>query len=256
MKIYHGLGDKPRFERGVATLGSFDGVHCGHRALLAEVRRRAAMQGVESVVYTFEPHPRITLRCAEGLKLLNTTAEKAVLLEAEGIDNIVFIPFTEEFSRLSPQAFISDYIVACGIGTLVVGFNHRFGRDKQGDYAYLSSSHQPLWPEVVEVEQQFIGDEKVSSTILRQVIAGGDMARARYMLGRDYIFAGSADGSGRVVSDDPQYKLLPPAGRYRAVINGCECTVCISDDGVVTADIPTVRDERVYINIGVKYADL
>lgn len=252
MKIFRGFDDLPCFENGVATLGSFDGVHCGHKALLAEVRRRAAAQGSESVVYTFEPHPRITLNCAEGLKLLNTAEEKAFLLSEAGVDNLVFIPFTEAFSRLSPEQFISEYVVRYGIGTLVVGYNHRFGRDKQGDYAYLSSSKHQGWPEVAEVGQQFVGNGKVSSTIIRKSVAEGDMDNALRMLGRPYIFAGDMNECGEAVSSDPEYKLLPPVGRYEAAIDGCRCTVRITESGRVKIEGANTGKDRVYINIGIK----
>ena len=231
MKVFRGFENLNPFVNGVATIGSFDGVHCGHRALLSTVRRLAAERGGESVVFTFDPHPRITLGRAEGLKLLNTTEEKLTLLAAAGIDNTVVIPFTEEFSRLSPDEFIADCIVRAGVRTLAVGYNHRFGRDKAGDYAYLSSARREVWPEVVEVEQQLVGSGKVSSTVIRRVIAEGDMAAASRLLGEPYIFIGMASGGGEVVSPERDYKLLPPAGEYAAEVDGRRCAVHIADDG-------------------------
>lgn len=252
MKIFRGFDDIPRFDGGIATLGSFDGVHCGHMALLNEVLRRAREKGVQSVVYTFEPHPRITLNRAEGLRLLSTAAEKARLLEAAGVDNLIYMPFTEAFSRLSPDEFISQCLVRYGVGTLVVGYNHRFGRDKQGDYEYLSSAGRPLWPEVVEVGQYLVGEGRVSSTIIRNLVAAGDMERAVQLLGHAYLVAGHADGDGYVMPEEPEYKLLPPAGKYAAEVDGCRCEVLVDDDGRLRIEGCGKRDDILYINIGIR----
>ena len=151
MRVFRGFDELPHFRCGVATIGSFDGVHSGHRILLDTVESLARQHGGESIVLTFEPHPRITLGCAEGLKLLTTTEEKLVLLERAGVDNVIIIPFTVEFSRLTPQRFLEEYIRGkAGISYLVVGYNHHFGRDKSGDFNYLSSSGEELGLHVVQ----------------------------------------------------------------------------------------------------------
>lgn len=215
MRVFYGFDALPHFVRPTVTVGSYDGVHSGHLALLRTVAGRARAQGGESVVLTFEPHPRVTLGRADGLRLLTSLEEKIYLLGQQGIDNLIVIPFDKAFSALAPDTFIRDYLVGrIGAETLVVGFNHRFGRDKQGSYDYLGSHGFGL--EVVEVGECDVDAEKVSSTVIRHLVAQGDMARAARLLSHPYLVIGTA-AAGRIRTDDP-LKLLPPAGSYQVRI--------------------------------------
>ena len=223
MKVIWGFGNPPTLRNGVATVGSYDGVHSGHRILLDEVVRRAKASEGESVVLTFEPHPRITLGNDEGLRLLSSFDEKCRLLELVGIDYVVVIPFDKTFSQLSREEFIDDYLVGkLGLKQLVVGYNHHFGRNKEGNHSFLLQ-HGGL--EVVEVAQYTDNGNKVSSTTIREALAEGDFALARQLLGHPYIIIGMADADGMVSAD--KYKLLPTAGRYACTVNGVdsECEV-------------------------------
>ena len=218
MKVVWGFDNPPQIRNGVATVGSYDGVHSGHRILLDEVVRRAKACEGESVVLTFEPHPRITLGNDEGLRLLSSFDEKCRLLEQVGIDYMVVIPFDKSFSQLSREEFIDDYLVGkLGLKQLVVGYNHHFGHNKEGNHSFLLQ-HGGL--EVVEVAQYTDNGNKVSSTTIREALAEGDFALARQLLGHPYIIIGMADAEG-VVSTD-KYKLLPTTGRYACTINGVE----------------------------------
>ena len=144
MKVFHGIDRLPAFRHPAATVGSFDGVHGGHSELLAAVRRFARERDGESIVVTFSPHPRIVLETQTDLRLLTTLDEKAWLLERAGIDNLVVIPFTREFSRTGSADFIRrDLIGKLGVETLVMGYNHHFGHNKEGDYGSLRSSERP-----------------------------------------------------------------------------------------------------------------
>lgn len=224
MKVVWGFDNPPMIRNGVATVGSYDGVHRGHRILLDEVVRRAKASDGESVVLTFEPHPRITLGNDEGLRLLSTFEEKCRLLEQIGVDYVVVIPFDEAFSRLSREEFIDDYLVGkLGIRELVVGYNHHFGHNKEGNHSFLLQ-HGAL--QVVEVAQYTDNGNKVSSTTIRKAVGEGDMALARQLLGHTYIIIGIADDEGVVTTD--RYKLLPSDGHYACTINGVEseCEVC------------------------------
>ena len=224
MKVIWGFDNPPLIRNGVATVGSYDGVHRGHRILLDEVMRRAKESDGESVVLTFEPHPRITLGNDEGLLLLSTFEEKCRLLEQVGVDYVVVIPFDKAFSRLSREEFIDDYLVGkLGIKQLVVGYNHHFGHNKEGNHSFLLQ-HGAL--QVVEVAQYTDNGNKISSTTIRKAVGSGDMALARQLLGHTYIIIGIADAEGAVVVD--KYKLLPSDGHYACTINGVEseCEVC------------------------------
>ncbi len=228
MKVVWGFDNPPALHYGVATVGSYDGVHRGHRILLDEVVRRARECGGESVVLTFEPHPRITLGNDEGLKLLSTLEEKCLLLESVGVDYVVVIPFDEAFSRLSREVFTDDYLVGrLGIKELIVGYNHHFGHNKEGDHSFLVQ-HGAL--KVVEVAQYTDNGGKVSSTVIRQAMSEGKMSQARQLLGHTYIIIGEADAEGRVATDN--YKLLPCDGRYDCTING-NASTCKVADGVL-----------------------
>ena len=228
MKVVRGFDNPPVLRNAVATVGSYDGVHCGHRILLDEVVRRAKECEGESVVLTFEPHPRITLGNDEGLQLLSTFEEKCVLLEQVGVDYVVVIPFDKAFSRLSREEFIDDYLVGkLDIKQLVIGYNHHFGHNQSGDHSFLVE-HTPL--EIVEVAQYTDNGQKVSSTTIRKSLSEGNLSLARQMLGHPYIIIGIADSEGEVAID--KYKLLPADGHYDCTING-KATTCEVSGGVL-----------------------
>lgn len=179
MRIFHGFDALPRFRHATATVGSFDGVHRGHRALIEHLIAEARRSGGESVVLTFEPHPRITLGRAEGLVLLTSFEEKAALLEQIGVDVLIVIPFDQAFSRLTCREFIEEYLIRkVGVETLVVGFNHRFGHDG-ADFSTLGMEHL----RIVRVDEERVTGEKVSSTIIRRLIQQGEREEAERLLG-------------------------------------------------------------------------
>ncbi len=224
MKIVWGFENAPALRNGVATVGSYDGVHRGHRILLDEVIRQAKECEGESVVLTFEPHPRITLDNDEGLRLLTSFEEKCALLEQVGVDYVVVIPFDEAFSRLSREEFIDDYLIGkLRIKRLIVGYNHHFGHNKEGNHSFLVQ-HGAL--DVVQVAQYTDNGNKISSTAIRHAIAEGDIALARQLLGHTYVIIGEADEQGRVTVD--KYKLLPTDDEYDCLINGAKgrCKIC------------------------------
>ena len=184
--------------------------------------------------------PACPLARADGLRLLTSLEEKIYLLGQQGIDNLIVIPFDKAFSALAPDTFIRDYLVGrIGAETLVVGFNHRFGRDKQGSYDYLGSHGFGL--EVVEVGECDVDAEKVSSTVIRRLVAQGDMACAARLLSHPYLVIGTA-AAGRIRTDDP-LKLLPPAGSYQVRIGGrpARLTVDASQNLIIRDGCPDGR---------------
>ena len=228
MQIINGFDNLPKIVHAVATLGSYDGVHLGHKVLIEQVIARAKARGGKSVVLTFEPHPRITLGKAEGLKLLSTVEEKAVLLEQLGVDYMLIIPFDLEFSRLSHQEFIERYLIEkLGIEELVIGYNHHFGHNKSGDYSYLADKQLIA---VTQVEQQRVESDKVSSTVIRTALSDGDIATATRLFGHKYLICGKSDENGFIATNI--YKLLPPEGNYAAIVNGVVESVSICSNGV------------------------
>jgi riboflavin kinase/FMN adenylyltransferase len=175
----------PRLREPVVTVGSFDGVHRGHRFLLDILRQRADLADGESVVVTFGEHPRRVLESDGELRVLTSPAEKAALLAEARVDNLVVMPFTEATSRLSAEEFVRDFLVArLGVRELVVGYNHRLGHDRQGDAEVLRSLGERYGFRVFCAPRFEAEGEKISSTTIRRALSAGDTTTAERMLGR------------------------------------------------------------------------
>lgn len=169
MRVFHGFDDLPQFQRPVATIGTFDGVHAGHRALLGRVVERARAIAGQSIVITFDRHPRGEER------LLTTLDEKIALIEALGIDHLIVIPFTEAIKGLTARDFVCDYLIArLGVQELVVGFDHRLGSDRSNDF-------EGLGLHIERVARQ----GEASSSRIRELLEAGKTEEAAQLLGRD-----------------------------------------------------------------------
>ena len=212
--------------RPVLTVGIFDGVHLGHRYLLEKLKERAGQLDGESVVLTLWPHPRTVLN-QEGnhFKLLNTLDEKKDLLKKAGLDHLIILPFTTDFSRLSSCDFIREILVEkCRILHLVVGYNHRFGRDREGNFDKLSDCAVRFGFGIEKMEAFQAGSMEISSTEIRDLLLMGDIRRANQMLGWDYGFSGNVVGGSRLgsamgfptanITLYEDHKLLPADGVY------------------------------------------
>ena len=220
MRVTHGFEALPAGLRSAVTVGSYDGVHEGHRALLRQTVAEARRTGTESVVLTFEPHPRLffeeqTPQPEERrLRLLTTLEEKIRLLGETGVDRLLVVRFDRDFSRLLPDEFVRLLHDRLGAERLVVGYDHRFGRNRSGDRNELQRAAAGCGMRVVELSEQAVGgSEHVSSTVVRDAVARGEMARAARLLGHPYLLAAEGDGTGRLRLAEPR-KLLPPAGSY------------------------------------------
>lgn len=237
MRVFRGLDNLPVFTNAVATMGSFDGVHSGHRVLLDRVKRLATELKGESIVLTFEPHPRYVLGTGDDMLLLTTIDEKLWLLEQAGIDNVIVIPFTTEFSLLSPEEYIEQVVVRLSLRALVVGYNHRFGHKKEGDYDFLERRSDF---EVHMVEQQQVVGSKVSSTILRQLLSQGLNTKAATLLGHDYLICAKFDEQG--IAQVDQHKLLPAEGSYDVEANGERVKLHVASDSTLRLE-PQMQGE-------------
>ncbi len=213
MRIFEGFDHSGEIVRPVATIGSYDGVHIGHRHILALLQQTAAQRDGETTLITFHPHPRQVLHPDEPLFLLNTLSEKLELLESLGIDNVILVPFTLAFSRISATDFVHHYLVdQLHVDTLIVGYNHHLGHDQTGNSTTLRQWGIQAGFRVEEMPRQLVGAEKVSSTVVRGQIAQGAMQQAAQYLGAPYPLHGVLHGD-RLTEVDP-IKLLPPPGRY------------------------------------------
>jgi riboflavin kinase / FMN adenylyltransferase len=211
------------------TVGSFDGVHLGHQAVLREIASRAAEAGRSSVLVTFEPHPLEVVNPQAAPPLLTTGPERREILAQTALDYVFFLRFDRRLAALSPEQFVRDVLLArCGMRELVIGPDHGFGRGRSGDVETLRRLGKSLKFDVDVVDDVDVGDQHVSSSRIRRAVAGGDLATAARMLGRPYSVSGvvgQGERRGRLLgvptinlADLPPQKLLPPDGVYAARI--------------------------------------
>ena len=230
MKIYHGIDDFSRLAYAVVTSGTFDGVHLGHQKILSRLREIADKNKGETVVITYWPHPRLVLHPEDDtLKLLNTFEEKAAFLKDQGIQHLIRIPFTKEFSQLSSEEFIQKILVdTIGTRKLVIGYDHRFGHNREGSFEQLKINAPRYGFEVEEIPRQDVDHVGVSSSKIRKALEDGDIDTATHFLGQPYALTGRVvmgDRIGRTlgyptanIEVDSKFKLIPADGIYAATV--------------------------------------
>ena len=221
------LKDMEHNPNTVVTVGTFDGVHEGHRALMETVVAKAKKRNARSVVVTFDPHPRTIIHPkGESIRLLTSLKERAEILDEIGVDVLCVIPFTRDFSLLSSEEFVRDEIHAkIGISEFVIGYDHHFGRDRSGTIETLENLGPELGFDVYVVSKREMGEVTISSTVIRKAIQeDGDMNQAARLLGRPYMLNGlviHGDERGRLIGFptanlQPEHpdKILPKNGIY------------------------------------------
>ena len=226
MKVYFSIDSIPAFTKAVVTIGTFDGVHTGHKSILEQLKREAARIGGETVIITFHPHPRKVIVSGQPrIQLINTIDEKIELLHKNGIDHLVVVPFTDAFAQQSPQDYIQQFLVEkFHPHTVIIGYDHRFGKDRKGDYKLLEEYSQRLGFNLMEIPAHVINDNTVSSTRIREAILKGNTDVANTLLGYDFFFEGTVvDGNklGRTLGYptanlriENEEKLIPGNGIY------------------------------------------
>ncbi|MDE0561183.1 bifunctional riboflavin kinase/FAD synthetase [Algoriphagus sp. NF] len=234
MKIYEGLSQFENVPNPVVTSGTFDGVHLGHQKILQRIREIAKSIKGETILLTFWPHPRLVLYPKEhNLRLLSTFEEKAKLLRQFGIDHLISIPFTKEFSQLTSQEFIQRILVdKIRTKKLVIGYDHRFGKNREGSFEYLQQHSGEFGFDLEEISRQDVDEIGVSSTKIRNALESGDIITANNFLGRPYELNGlviKGQQIGRSIGFPTanvhipnSYKLIPKDGVYavEASVNG------------------------------------
>ncbi len=234
MKVYNHISEFKGVNHAVVTVGTFDGVHIGHQKIIARLKEIAQEQNGETVLLTFYPHPRMILFPDDtSLKLINTMDEKIKLLESYGLDHLIIYPFEKDFSRITPTEYVRDLLVKqVGVKTLVIGYDHRFGRNRQGNFELLEELSPVYDFDVKEISAQEINDIRVSSTKVRKSILEGDIETATNYLGHAITFSGKVvkgDQLGRTIGYPTAnielnqiHKLIPEGGVYaiKSEING------------------------------------
>jgi riboflavin kinase / FMN adenylyltransferase len=261
MEIYHDLESfrKPGFV--ALTVGTFDGIHSGHRKVFDLLTETAFKKGGESLVWTFNPPPRLALDPGNtSLRFLNTLDEKIELVRNAGIDNLIIFPFTEEFSRLSPEDFITKYLVnKAGAKVIIIGYDHMFGKGGQGGYTTLIQLGKELGYEVIRLDPEKNGDEIISSSRIRELLLEGRVEEASSMLGYHYTLGGKVvigQQLGRkigfptanILVDDP-HKLIPAHGVYAVIVRtGRDLSLQPS----AHCQLPTANRMNGMCNIGIR----
>lgn len=274
MKVHRDINNLPLFKNAAITIGTFDGVHTGHCQIIHQLKKEAQQNNGESVIITFDPHPRMILNAEKGLppiKLLNTLSEKTELLEKQGIDHLVIVPFTLDFSNQTAEEYIADFLVSkFHPKTIIIGYDHRFGKNRSGDYKLLEKYQETYRYAVKEIPEHVLHHVIISSTKIRHALTEGDVATANECLGYDYFFEGSViDGNklGRtlgyptanvLINDDN--KLVPAIGIYavRAALHKGEKTPAnkfvessIHDGMMSIGKRPTIGGKEVVVEVNI-----
>lgn len=225
MAIHNNIDNLPNFKNAVVTIGTFDGVHEGHKVILKKVIEEARHINGESILLTFDPHPRKLIYPDQKVDILTPLDKKLELIKQIGIEHIVVVPFTKAFASLSAERYITDFLVKYfNPSKIVIGYDHHFGHDRAGNIELLSAMKEKYNYEIVEINAQLIDDATISSTKIRNSILSGDIAEANKMLGRPYsIYASVIEGQklGRTIGyptanlqADNDEQITPANGVY------------------------------------------
>lgn len=192
MQVHKNMDQLPVFRNAVITIGTFDGVHMGHRQVIKNLKEEARTINGETVVITFHPHPRKVVSSAIlGIRLINSLDEKIELLQQLGADHLVIVPFTEVFANQSAEEYVREFLVSkFHPHTIIIGYDHRFGRDRAGDYRLLEKYAVVYNYHLKEIPKHIIDHISISSTNIREAVLHGDMETANKLLGYDFFFSG------------------------------------------------------------------
>ncbi|WP_428327549.1 bifunctional riboflavin kinase/FAD synthetase [Mucilaginibacter sp.] len=230
MRIYHHIDEFTRLNNAVVTIGTFDGVHIGHRKIISGIKDLAASSGGETVLLTFFPHPRMILHPEdESIRMINTITEKAELLEQLGIDHLIITPFSRDFSNQTAEEYIREVLVnKIGTKKIVIGYDHRFGKDRLGGLQDMQRLGPVYGFEVVEIPEQDINDVAISSTRIRAALLNGEIELANTFLGYPFFINGTVirgDQIGRQIGFptaniviQERYKLIPADGIFAVTV--------------------------------------
>jgi len=225
VRVYQGIEEFEKIDKAVVTTGTFDGVHIGHQCILNRLNELAKKVEGQSVLLTFFPHPRMVIHPDAEIQLINTIEEKTALLEAAGIEHLIVHPFTKSFSRLSSVEFVRDLLVnKIGTEHLVIGYDHHFGRNREGSFEHLMEFGPLYGFQVEEIPAQDIDEVNVSSTKIRKALLKGDVQAANEFLGHAFTISGKVVKGKQIgrklgfptanLELNDRYKLVPANGIY------------------------------------------
>lgn len=263
MKVHYDLKALPPFKHAVITTGAFDGVHRGHQQIIHRMREIAKEVGGETIIITFHPHPRkITSSVPGEIKQLTSLNERIKLLEKAGIDHLVVVNFDHGFSNLTASEYVKDFLFKYfHPHTIIVGYDHRFGKGRTGNFELLAQFGLSLYFKVEEINEQLVGDEIVSSTHIRNYLTEKNIRKANELLGYPYFFEGfvvRGNQIGRTIGFptanlhiNEEEKLIPSNGVYAVRVSG----TCFGNrilNGMMNIGIrPTVEGRRKVIEVNI-----
>jgi riboflavin kinase / FMN adenylyltransferase len=230
MRVYRQISEFTSHCRPVATVGVFDGVHLGHMEIISRLSATAREKNCESVVITFEPHPRLVLPHHAEIKLLQTLDEKLQRFELAGVDAVLVIPFDKEFARITPHDFIKNVLVdSLHVSHVITGYDHFFGQNRQGDFDMLSKLGMEFGFTVDELPMVSVSSNTVSSSSIRRALLDGNVAMAAEMLGYAYSISGDVVSGNKIgrnigfptanLKPDSPHKLVPGQGVYATLVS-------------------------------------
>ena len=289
MKVFTTIPNYPSENKSIVTIGTFDGVHLGHRVVLRRMREIAKKTKGKSVLFTFFPHPRYVLhKDNQNMKLITTLQEKQDLINQAGLDNLVIHEFTKKFSRIKPVNFVRDILVEqLNVHTLVIGYDHHFGRNREGSIQELTTLADLYDFNIEKIDPQYFEDVTVSSSKIRKLIEKGEMVKAKQYLGYEFMLNGKVikgNSLGKTINFptanivvEDKWKILPADGVYAVKIvleakeykgmmnigqkptvdgNGLSLEVNIFDfnqdiygKGIEIRFVKRIRDERKFENL-------
>jgi riboflavin kinase/FMN adenylyltransferase len=263
MKVHYDLASLPQFKDAIVTMGAFDGVHKGHQQIIQRMKQLAKKVLGETIIITFHPHPRKVISSVPGeIKQLSSIKERIHLLEAAGIDHLVIIDFNYNFSNLTAEQYVEDFLYHhFKPNTVIVGYDHHFGKGRNGNIALLQSMGTRLNFKVEEIQEQLVDNEIISSTLIRNYISDQNITRANDLLGYPYQFEGfvvRGNQLGRTIGYptanlhvNDEEKLIPSNGVYAVKVKGI-CTNHKAIEGMMNIGIrPTVDGQKKVIEVNI-----
>ncbi len=263
MTVHTNIQQLPVFRNALITIGTFDGVHGGHQQIIHLMKTEAAKVNGETIIITFHPHPRKIIGSLKGpVYLLSTLEEKITLLEKHGIDHLVIVPFTENFAKQSAESYIADFLVhTFQPHTIIIGHDHRFGKDRSGDFQLLEDKSAEFGYQVKEIPGYMLKDITISSTKIRDSLLQGNIDMANHFLGYQYFFSGKVvEGNklGRTIGYptanlliEDENKLIPGNGVYAVFIKNDEFEIKNAGGMMNIGVRPTVDGTKRMIEVNI-----
>lgn len=236
MTVHRDTERLPHFNKAVVTIGTFDGVHVGHRKIIDQLKEEAQRIGGETVIITFHPHPRKIVHVSREVKLITTIDERIRLLSDAGVDHLVIVPFTRGFSELEAREYVELFLKKkFDPSVVIIGYDHKFGTERKGDYKLLEEFSANGYFELKEIPGHVINHSTVSSTLIRNAILDGDIDKANGLLGYTFTF------DGEVIKGDQRGRTI---GYPTANIKLTDEEKIIPGDGVYAVKMTLITSER------------